>query len=87
MEMGSIDDIGKKDYRNNKPTLVGYCAQIIARYKEIVPDAKFFFSHSRFPDGTALLKSLYLATFEARKKWTMPLRNWGKGLRRTIHNV
>ena len=28
-------------------------------------------------DGT-LLKALYLATFEATKKWTMPLRNWGK---------
>ena len=27
---------------------------------------------------TALLKALYLATFEATKKWTMPLRNWGK---------
>ena len=26
----------------------------------------------------ALLKALYLATFEATKKWTMPIRNWGK---------
>lgn len=43
MEIGSIDDIDKKDYRNNKPTFVGYYAQIIERYKEIVPDAKFFF--------------------------------------------
>lgn len=33
---------------------------------------------SVFPSGTALLKALYLATFEATKKWTMPLRNWGK---------
>jgi len=33
---------------------------------------------SVFPSDTALLKSLYLATFEATKKWTMPLRNWGK---------
>ena len=31
-----------------------------------------------FPNGTALLKALYLATFEATKKWTLPLRNWGK---------
>ena len=23
-------------------------------------------------------KALYLATFEATRKWTMPLRNWGK---------
>jgi len=33
---------------------------------------------SVFPSDTALLKALYLATFEAVKKWTMPLRNWGK---------
>ena len=33
---------------------------------------------SVFPSLQALLKALYLATFEATKKWTMPLRNWGK---------
>ena len=33
---------------------------------------------SVFPSDTALLKALYLATFEATKKWTMPIRNWGK---------
>lgn len=33
---------------------------------------------SVFPGSTALLKALYLATFEATKKWTMPIRNWGK---------
>ena len=33
---------------------------------------------SVFPSDTALLKALYLSTFEATKKWTMPLRNWGK---------
>jgi len=33
---------------------------------------------SVFPSDTALLKSLYLATFEATKKWTMPIRDWGK---------
>lgn len=32
---------------------------------------------SVFPSDTALLKALYLATFEATKKWTMPIRNWG----------
>lgn len=25
-----------------------------------------------------LVKALYLATFEATKKWTSVLRNWGK---------
>ena len=32
---------------------------------------------SIFPSDTALLKALYLATFEATKKWTMSIRNWG----------
>ena len=35
---------------------------------------------SVFPSDTALLKALYLATHEITKKWTMPLRNWGKVL-------
>jgi len=33
---------------------------------------------SVFPSNQALLKALYLSTFEATKKWTMPLRNWGR---------
>ncbi len=33
---------------------------------------------SVFPSGQALLKALYLVTFEATKKWTMPVRNWGQ---------
>ena len=50
------------------------------------------FSHSRlnstyrklnrqrsvFPSDTALLKALYLATFEATKKWTSTIRNWAQ---------
>ena len=33
---------------------------------------------SVFPSDTALLKALYLATFEATKKWTTTIRNWAK---------
>ena len=33
---------------------------------------------SVFPSDAALLKALYLSTFEATRKWTMPVRNWGK---------
>ena len=33
---------------------------------------------SVFPSAQALLKVLYLVTFEATKKWTMPIKNWGK---------
>lgn len=35
---------------------------------------------SVFPSDTALLKALYLATHEIAKKWTLPLRDWGKVL-------
>lgn len=33
---------------------------------------------SVFPSDKALLKALYLSTFEATKKWNMPIRNWGR---------
>ncbi len=33
---------------------------------------------SVFPSDIALLKALYLATFEATKKWTTTIRNWGQ---------
>lgn len=33
---------------------------------------------SVFPSDKALLKSLYLSTLQATKKWYMPIRNWGK---------
>ena len=31
-----------------------------------------------YPSDKALLKALYLSTLEATKKWSQPLRNWGK---------
>lgn len=31
-----------------------------------------------FPSDKALMKSLYLSTLQATKKWTQPLRSWGK---------
>ena len=42
------------------------------------PAGKLNRQRSVFPGSTALLKALYLATFEATKKWTMPIRNWGQ---------
>lgn len=41
-ELGSFEDIDINDYRNNKPSFYGQYAAIIAKYKEISPDAKFF---------------------------------------------
>lgn len=42
-EVGSIRDIDEKDPSNNKKTFIGNYAAIVQRYKEIAPDAKFFF--------------------------------------------
>lgn len=50
-EIGSIEDIDPVNCRNNKPTFLGNYSQIISRYKEISPDAKFFFV--TFPNDNA----------------------------------
>lgn len=42
-EIGSIDDIDLENYNNNKQTVYGNYAKIVQKYKEIQPDAKFFF--------------------------------------------
>ncbi len=41
-DLGDMTDIAQ-DWRNNKPTFAGYFAQIVSKYKELSPDAKFFF--------------------------------------------
>jgi lysophospholipase L1-like esterase len=43
MPLGSIEDICLEDYTKNEKTFCGYYAAIVQRYKEIQPDAKFFF--------------------------------------------
>ncbi len=40
--IGSVEDICLEDYTKNKPTYLGYYAQIIQRYKQIQPRARFF---------------------------------------------
>lgn len=52
IEIGSTDDICREDYTKNAKTFMGYYGQIIQRYKEIQPDAKFFLVTMPFyPDG------------------------------------
>ena len=41
-EAGTKEDICKEDPTKNKKTYMGYMGQIISRYREISPDAKFF---------------------------------------------
>ena len=47
--------------------------------KDIMIDLKGFPDaiKSVFPNDTALIKLVYLAYRNARKKWTMPVPNWG----------
>lgn len=42
-DIGDIGDINMLDYTRNKKTFIGNYGSIISRYKEISPDAKFFF--------------------------------------------
>lgn len=39
---------------------------------------KFNRQRSVFPCETALIKTLYLSTFVATKRWSIPIRNWGQ---------
>ena len=66
--------------RGVKDVLV-ICADGLSGIKEAI-NAAFPLNKQRsvFPSDTALLKALYLATHEITKKWTMPLRNWGRVL-------
>lgn len=41
-DLGDVSDIDLKDWRNNKKTFMGYYAQIIQRYREMQPRARFF---------------------------------------------
>ena len=43
--------------------------------KDFAKDLKTIYNAPSEEDGR---KALYLSTFEATKKWTMPIRNWGK---------
>ena len=61
-EVGSVEDINMEDYRQNKPTTIGYYASIIQRYKTMRPDAKFFLVTipnnipADFPEETAAFR-------------------------------
>lgn len=43
LPVGTVEDICKEDYTKNKHSFAGYYGAIVSRYKEISPDAKFFF--------------------------------------------
>lgn len=49
--LGELTDVDVKDYHNNKPSFIGCYAQIIQRYQEIQPKAKFFLMTIPRADG------------------------------------
>ena len=72
-EIGSVADIDPADYRNNKPTFVGYYAAIISRYKEISPDAKFFFvtfPNSNTPERDEMTHGVIKALYDLAEFFT-----------------
>ena len=40
--VGDVSDVDLRNYKNNKPTFIGYYSRIIQRYKSLNKDAKFF---------------------------------------------
>ena len=70
IELGSIDDVDVNDRNNNQPTYMGYYATIIARYKEISPDAKFFlvtFPHSTTPGREDKIRGMINGLYDLAK--------------------
>lgn len=59
-ELGTIDDIDTADYKNNAGTFAGWYAQIIQRYQENQPKAKFFLMMMPYePQSDDKRKDLY----------------------------
>lgn len=84
MEIGDVEDIDLTDYRNNQPTFIGYYAQIISRYKEISPDAKFFLvtfpninSPKREPQTQGMISKLYKLAEVFDKSYVIDLYKYG----------
>ncbi len=59
-------DVRKIIYTTNAIESLNSCYRKLNRQRSV------------FPSDQALLKALYLATFEATKKWTQPIHSWGQ---------
>ena len=59
-------DVRKIIYTTNAIESLNSCYRKLNRQRSV------------FPGDQALLKALYLATFEATKKWTQPIHGWGQ---------
>lgn len=84
IEIGSVDDIDTKDFTKNKKTFIGYYGAIISRYKEISPDAKFFFvtfpkdeSRTSNPNFKIFYNELYKLTEVFSNSYVIDLYKYG----------
>ena len=70
MEIGSIDDINRTDYRKNNKSFAGYYAQIIQKLKTMQPRAKFFLvSMPRFGDEGDIKRKKHRDLLESMTKY------------------
>ena len=83
-ELGSTRDIDTADWHNNAETFAGYYGAIVSRYKEISPEAKFFFV--TFPRGDredreeithAMIDLLYKMTEIFENSYVIDLYKYG----------
>lgn len=82
MEIGGIEDIDDENPFNNKPTFIGYYARIIMKYKQISPDAKFFFvTFPNTPDRADkthdVIKGLYSLSEYFENSYVIDLYQYG----------
>jgi hypothetical protein len=84
IEIGSVDDVDTKDFTKNKKIFIGYYGAIISRYKEISPDAKFFFvtfpkdeSRTSNPNFKIFYNELYKLTEVFSNSYVIDIYKYG----------
>jgi len=84
MPLGTLADIYPEDYTKNEKTFLGYYGAIISRYKEISPDAKFFFvtfpnvpNPDREDITRRMIDSLYALTEIFDNSYVIDLHQYG----------
>ncbi len=83
-ELGSVEDIDVNDWQKNAKTFAGYYGAIVSRYKEIAPEAKFFFVTFPNSDRTdctdvtsAMIGLLYKMTEIFDNSYVIDLHKYG----------
>ena len=81
--VGTMDDVDVLDYTKNNPeTFIGRYATIVSRYKEISPDAKFFFvtfpkEDPAYPETEEVIQALYALAERFENAYVIDLYQYG----------